>query len=158
MAESIGKRIAQLRQRHGLTQEALAARMAISRVAISHIEMDLTIPGERTITLMAGIFKLSPYDLVEGTTYPITKAERLPLNTCCYTKLEMDIALFNNDLIWLDRLEKTPIESIAESRLKSEIIENWITRLSDWDGEFLSEQELESLEKVRDALKSIPDQ
>jgi transcriptional regulator with XRE-family HTH domain len=53
MAESIGKRIALLRKQFGLTQEALSERVAISRVAISHIEMDLSIPSERTITLIA---------------------------------------------------------------------------------------------------------
>ena len=65
--ETIGQRIAQLRQANGWTQQALAERIAISRVAISHIEMDLTTPGERTIALLAGVFKLSPQALVADT-------------------------------------------------------------------------------------------
>lgn len=85
MIESIGKRIAYLRQENGWTQQSLGDRLAMSRVAISHIEMDLSIPSERTITLMAGVFKLSPTDLVEGTTYPRAKAERLPELTTIYT-------------------------------------------------------------------------
>ena len=62
--ETIGQRIARLRQQMGWTQEALAERVAISRVAISHFEMDIAIPSERTITLLAGLFKLSPPELV----------------------------------------------------------------------------------------------
>jgi transcriptional regulator with XRE-family HTH domain len=58
MLESIGKRIARLRQERGWTQQDLATRLASSRVAVSHIEMDLIIPSERTVTLLAGLFKL----------------------------------------------------------------------------------------------------
>ena len=45
MTESIGKPIASLRKQLGLTQEALAERTAISKVATSDIEMDLSIPA-----------------------------------------------------------------------------------------------------------------
>jgi transcriptional regulator with XRE-family HTH domain len=105
MVDSIGKRLAYLRQKHGWTQQSLANRLAISRVAISHMEMDLTIPSERTITLMAGVFKISPIELVEGTTYPRAKAERLPVLTMTYTELELNYALLINDTLWLNRLE-----------------------------------------------------
>ncbi len=104
--ETIGKRIARLRVERGWTQQALSQRLAVSRVAISHMEMDLTIPSERTITLLAGIFKVKPHDLVEGTTYPRAKAEKLPLVTCSYTAIELGLAVFENDLSWLERLEK----------------------------------------------------
>jgi len=40
MNESIRKRIARLHQGNGWTQQSLADRVAMSRVAISHIEMD----------------------------------------------------------------------------------------------------------------------
>jgi transcriptional regulator with XRE-family HTH domain len=102
--ETIGQRIARLRQQQGWTQQALAERIAVSRVAISHIEMDISIPGERTITLLAGLFKLAPFELVGGTTYPAAKAERLPHTVCSYTPLEMALALLHNDLAWLQRL------------------------------------------------------
>jgi len=58
----------------------------MSRVAISHIVMDLSIPNERSITLMAILFKLSSFDLVEGTTFPRAKAERLQETTNLYTQ------------------------------------------------------------------------
>ena len=93
MLESIGKRLAFLRQKNGWTQQSLADRLAMSRVAISHIEMDLIIPSERSITLMAGVFKISPTELVEGTTYPRAKAERLPELTAIFTEIELYFAL-----------------------------------------------------------------
>src|SRR4030067_2697295 len=98
MVETIGKRIAYLRQKNGWTQQSLADSLAMSRVAISHIEMDLTIPSERSITLMAGIFKLSPFELVNGTTYPRAKAERLPESTTIYTEIELNFVLLKNDM------------------------------------------------------------
>ena len=104
MIESIGKRVAYLRQKNGWTQQSMANRLAMSRVAISHIEMDLTIPSERSITLMAGVFKLSPIALVQGTSYPRAKAERLPELTTTITELELNYALLKNDLEWIDRL------------------------------------------------------
>lgn len=73
----------------GLTQSELADRIAISRVALSHIEADMSWPGERTVVLLAGIFKVEPPDLVSGTTYPLAKAERLPPIACRYTEDEL---------------------------------------------------------------------
>jgi len=125
MQETIGKRIARLRQGTGWTQQALAARLAISRVAVSQIEMDLTIPSERTVTLLAGLFKCSPQALVEATTYPPAKAERLPEIACCYTELEHDLALLENDLAWLRRLANSP----DGHRLAAEMQARWIPRL-----------------------------
>jgi len=66
--EPIGKRIARLRAGRGWTQQSLAARLAISRVAVSHIEMELSYPSERTITLLAGWLKLPPHELVATRT------------------------------------------------------------------------------------------
>ena len=117
MVDSIGKRIAFLRQKYGWTQQRLADRLAMSRVAISHIEMDLTIPSERSITLMAGIFKLSPIELVEGTTYPEAKMERLPDVTTTYTELEMNYTLLKNDIEWLNRLDDPRLKKIGRERL-----------------------------------------
>ena len=90
--ETIGRRIARLRQEQGWTQQTLAARLAISRVAVSHFEMDLTTPGERTTTLLAGILKLAPHDLVAGTTYPLAKSERLPEVACSYPQVVVLVA------------------------------------------------------------------
>jgi len=146
--ETIGKRIARLRSEHGWTQEALAARIAVSRVAISHIEMDLSVPGERTITLLAGIFKLSPYELIEGTTYPTAKSDRLPDVACCYTPLELDIALLENDLTWLTRLESG--ENLHQLREENTL--KWELHLNRWEMDCISEREMV---KIKDAKEKL---
>jgi transcriptional regulator with XRE-family HTH domain len=149
MQETIGKRIARLRQQSGWTQQALAARLAISRVAVSHLEMDLTIPGERTITLLAGLFKLTPHELVEGTSYPQAKAERLPQVTCAYTPLELDLALLDNDLTWLSRLDGRDAE-----RLTHETRQQWVAYLDAWAARTIDEREKELLAAARLRLQS----
>jgi transcriptional regulator with XRE-family HTH domain len=104
MPEQLGARIARLRAALGWTQQELADRVAVSRAAISHLEMDLQVPSERTIVLLAGVFKLEPYELVADTYYPAAKAERLPLVAARYTELEQQLCLFERDLEWLERI------------------------------------------------------
>lgn len=131
MEETIGQRVARLRYDHDLTQEELAQRIAISRVAVSHIEMDLTVPSERTITLLAGVFKQRPSDIVAGTTYPLAKAEKLPSIACCYTELELTLALLDRDLLWLDRLTGDSQDDADRTFHWKEIIkEDWLPLLS----------------------------
>jgi transcriptional regulator with XRE-family HTH domain len=146
--ETIGQRIARLRSEIGWTQEALAARIAVSRVAISHIEMDLSVPGERTVTLLAGIFKSSPHELVEGTSYPAAKSDRLPDIACCYSPLEFDIALLENDLTWLTRLESG--ENLQQ--LREEKTLKWGLRLNRWEMDCISERELEKIKNAKEKL------
>jgi transcriptional regulator with XRE-family HTH domain len=146
--ESIGKRIAALRQQHGWSQQALADRVAISRVAVSHIEMDLTIPGERTITLLAGLFKIAPYALVKGTTYPQAKAERLPAVACCHTEVELNLALLRNDLEWLARLASQR----DWSQWAAELWQKWAPRLKQWRVETVDEREQALIVAAQDVL------
>src|SRR3954464_11930093 len=111
MANELGRRIASLRSSLGWTQQELADRLAVSRVAVSHIEAGLREPGERTVALLAGVFKLEPWELVAGTSYPVAKAERLPVVVCRYTEVELQLRLLEEDLAharpltgWPDRL------------------------------------------------------
>jgi transcriptional regulator with XRE-family HTH domain len=150
MQETIGKRIARLRQGNGWTQQALSARLAISRVAVSHIEMDLTIPSERTITLIAGLFKIAPHALVEETTYPRAKAERLPEVACCYTTVEMALALLENDLAWLDRLGQS-----SQNGAAIELRTRWVTCLAELAGQVIDEREKVLLERAREKLAIV---
>lgn len=97
--ENLGHRIAQLRGDLGWTQQELAERLGISRVALSHLEargVDST-PGERTVALLAGLFKLEPHELVAGTNYPPAKAERLPVVVTRYTEVELQLRLLAVD-------------------------------------------------------------
>ena len=120
-------------------------------MAVSHIEMDLTIPSERTITLLAGIFKLSPHEVVEGTTYPRAKAERLPATAYCYTKLELELRLLENDLAWLERLEGAG----EMPQLARRVQEKWAARLLEWNEQALDEAEQGILAEARDQLARI---
>jgi len=98
MPENLGRRIARLRTGSGWTQADLASRLAISRVSVSHLEAGLTVPGERTVALLAGLFKLEPHELVAGTNYPQAKAERLPVVVCRYTEVEFQLRLLDADM------------------------------------------------------------
>ncbi len=102
--ESLGARIARLRAARGWTQEQLAVRLAASRVAVSHFELGLALPSERTVVLLAGLFGVEPYELVAGTSYPLAKAERLPAVACRYTEAEHQLALLRRDIGWAARL------------------------------------------------------
>jgi transcriptional regulator with XRE-family HTH domain len=103
MDENIGRRIAARRGKLGWTQQDLAERVGVSRVAISHLEAGMSVPGERTVTLLAGVFGMEPHELVAGTSYPAAKAERLPAVTARWTEVEHQLALLDNDLAWLER-------------------------------------------------------
>ena len=98
MTESLGRRVAALRAGLGWTQQELADRLGVSRVAVSHIEANLRDPGERTVTLLAGLFKMEPWQLVEGTSYPPAKVERLPVVACRYTEVELQLRLLQRDV------------------------------------------------------------
>ncbi|HUP85334.1 MAG TPA: helix-turn-helix domain-containing protein [Acidimicrobiales bacterium] len=96
---NLGQRIAALRAGRGWTQQELAERLAISRVAVSHLEATgiASTPGERTVALLAGLFKLEPHELVDDTDYPSAKAERLPVVVCRYTEVELQLRLLELD-------------------------------------------------------------
>lgn len=102
-ADALGRRIADLRGKLGWTQQELAERLAVSRVAVSHLEAGLSAPGERTVALLAGLFKVEPHELVAGTSYPPAKCDRLPLVAARYTEVELQLELLTADLAWLDR-------------------------------------------------------
>jgi transcriptional regulator with XRE-family HTH domain len=99
MTETLGHSIAKHRSDLGWTQAELAERVGISRVALSHIEAAISNPGERTVALLAGVFKVEPHDLVAGTDYPPAKAERLPVVAARYTEVEHQLALLDARLV-----------------------------------------------------------
>lgn len=53
----------------------------------------MSTPGERTVALLSGLFKVEPHDLVNGTDYPLAKAERLPVVVTRYTEVELQLRL-----------------------------------------------------------------
>ncbi len=111
----------------GWTQQDLADRLAVSRVAVSHIESGVSDPGERTVTLLASVFKIEPFELVAGTAYPSARAERLPVVVARYTEVEMQLTLLEHDLQRLDPRE--PSCSSAERGDTAPALVRWQARL-----------------------------
>lgn len=146
MNEPIGQRIARLRSELGWTQQELAERLAISRVAVSHIELGLSMPGERTITLLAGLFKREPLQLVAGTDYPPARAERLPFVVCRYTEVELQLALLACDQEWIAQLG-----SVAAARA-AVILDEWRVRLERLAQETLDRRERALIAAARRSL------
>lgn len=122
--ESFGQRLGALRVQRGWTQADLAARIAVSRVAVSHFEMGLAVPSERTVVLLAGLFRLTPIDLVTGTDYPPAKRDRLPASGPIYTEIEHQLALLERDLGWLNRLG-----AAERQRAAAALASEWVARL-----------------------------
>lgn len=148
MPEMIGQRIARYRQQNEWTQEQLAERIAISRVAISHIEMGLSIPNERTITLMASVFKCNPFDLVKDTTYSLAKADRLPLTIAWFTQRDLQVALLMRDLDWLQRIANKH----EHRRFSIEVTGEWLPQLTSWLTDCFDEKERQELLRIRGML------
>ena len=84
--------------------------------------MGLAIPSERTVALLAGLFKVEPHDLVDDTSYPAAKRDRLPLSVPRYTEVELQLAILRRDYEWLQRLPAGLLqdELIAELLKKDE--------------------------------------
>ncbi len=101
--ESLGRRVAEHRAKLDWTQADLAERLGVSRAAVSHIEAGMSTPGERTVALLAGLFKQEPHELVAGTDYPTAKADRLASVANRYTEAELQVALCEADLRWIER-------------------------------------------------------
>ena len=118
--------MAKQRAELGWTQARLAERAALSRVALSHIEANLTVPSERTVTLLAGVFGCEPSALAAGTDYPPAKAERLPLVTARRTEVDHQLAV-------LDAVRATVarVPAPERDRLAAEIRAEWRAWLVD---------------------------
>ena len=138
MPEALGRRIAQLRGDLGWTQADLAERVGISRAALSHLEAGMSTPGERTLALLAGIFKMEPHELIAGTAYPVAKAERLPTVVARYTEVELQLRLLELDTDrglspalraeWTDRLRL--LKKGAHDRREQDAVEAALRGLS----------------------------
>jgi transcriptional regulator with XRE-family HTH domain len=91
--QSLGDRIAGLRVERGWTQQELAERLAMSRTALSHLEAGMRTASERTVVILSGVFAVAPLELVSGTSYPLAKAERLPVIVALHTEVDLALAL-----------------------------------------------------------------
>jgi transcriptional regulator with XRE-family HTH domain len=146
--ETLGQRIARLRTQAHWTQQELADRVAISRVAISHLEMGISVPSERTVALLAGAFHLEPIELVEATSYPVAKAERLPMVAARYTEVELQVALMRRDLEWAARLAGETSTGCFAMQLRR----TWLCRLGALSSAVANLRERRLLEDARSEL------
>jgi transcriptional regulator with XRE-family HTH domain len=151
MMEPLHQRIARLRTEGGWTQQEIAERLAISRVAVSHVEAGLSIPSERTVTLLAGLFKLEPGQLVADTSYPEAKAERLPGVVCRYTEVELQLALLERDRDWLRLLRSSPDYTILLRTTR----DRWLLLIDDLARSAGDRQQQKVVERARQILKEL---
>ena len=112
LVEPFGRRIARLRTSAGLTQQAVAERLALSRNAVSHLETGLSHPSERTVVLLAGLFGIEPHDLVSGTDYPSAKADRLPAVAPRHSHVEARLLAVAAEVRWIALL---PAPALADA-------------------------------------------
>lgn len=144
--EPLGRRIAKLRADLGWTQQDLADRVAISRVALSHLESGLSTPGERTVALLAGVFDMEAHELVAGTTYPPAKVDRLPLVVARHTEVELQCRLLDRDI------------EIALRFRAPALLSGWAGRLDDLSGQVADPGQRSLVDAARLRLRSAADE
>ena len=142
---SLGQRIAGLRGDRGWTQQQLADRLGISRVAVSHLETDLNTPGERTVALLAGLFRMEPHDLVAHTSYPLAKSDRLPVVVARWTDVEHQLALLQRDLWWIDQI----LPPVPATAAVDGLLAGWSDALADLATRVLDPSEVEAVATAR---------
>ena len=106
-------------------------------------QLDVIGFGSLTVVLLAGLFKTEPRQLVAGTSYPLAKAERLPIVSARYTEVELLIALLDNDLAWIER---------TGDAHRRRVLDEWEARLAAVDDDSV---DLRERELVRDARKRV---
>lgn len=65
-----GERIAELRERHGITQKELSERIGISRASLSHYETNRREPDFETLSALADLFQVSVDYIIGRTANP----------------------------------------------------------------------------------------
>ena len=68
----LGKRIAYIRHKKGMTQEGLAECAELSTVYISHIENSRSIPSLETLMKLCAALEIMPNELLLGTSQNMT--------------------------------------------------------------------------------------
>ena len=84
MESSMGKRIADLRKKKGLTQDQLAEQFSVSAQAVSKWENDISCPDIRMLPQLADFFHISVDELLRGrqeeSVRMVPKGERKELD------------------------------------------------------------------------------
>ena len=53
----------------------------------------MRVASERTVVILSGVFGIDPLSFVSGTSYPLAKAERLPVIVALHTEVDLALAL-----------------------------------------------------------------
>ncbi len=69
MEKTIGKRIAELRKKSGMTQAELAGKLNVTDKAVSKWERDLSCPDISLLPKIAALFSISLDELMQGASY-----------------------------------------------------------------------------------------
>jgi hypothetical protein len=118
----------------------------MSRTAISHLEGGISEASERTVILLAGLFALEPHELVAGTLYPPTKAERLPSVTNRHTAVDMALARLDAQReLWPLMAER----DVLANR------QHWICALRDVVVSVANREEQQRVEQALRALRDL---
>jgi transcriptional regulator with XRE-family HTH domain len=139
--------VAKLRGELGWTQAQLAERVAVSRVALSHVESNVSVPSERTVTLLAGVFGQEPHELVANTDYPPAKAERLPLVAARHTEVDHQLAMLEALLALVGR-----VPGPGRDRLAADVRHEWRERLTDL---LARTSDIDERRRLRSALRAL---
>jgi transcriptional regulator with XRE-family HTH domain len=139
--------VAKLRGELGWTQAQLAERVAVSRVALSHVEANVSVPSERTVTLLAGVFGREPHELVAGTDYPPAKAERLPLVVARHTEVDHQLAVLEELLALVER-----VPAPGRDRLAADLRHEWRARLT---ALLAQTPDIDERHRLRSALRAL---
>jgi len=75
-APIFGKKLAELRVRHGLTQVELAEKLGVSQKTITHYERRTSNPSLELINRLAAFFDVPPAELVDDTLEPQPRRRR----------------------------------------------------------------------------------
>ena len=125
----------------------MADRLAMSRTALSHLEAGMRVASERTVVILSGIFGIDPLGLVEGTTYPLAKAERLPVIAALHTEVDLALALA--------AAEVSVAERSGESELLAERSAHWADVLTQLHRRWPDRVDRERLSKRAQELRSV---
>ncbi|MNN53936.1 HTH-type transcriptional regulator Xre [compost metagenome] len=105
-----GDKIAALREKRGLTQEDLAAKIGISRASLSHYEKNRREPDYTTMTKLADFFHVS-VDYLLGRTSEPSKIADLAVRDFAENLELSDEQLLEKFAFTIDGRKLTPEES-----------------------------------------------
>lgn len=75
----IGKKIRELRQRAGLTQEGLALKIGVTPSAVGNYERDVSFPKEEVLMSLFGALECTPNELLGGSAEGGSEHEHLQM-------------------------------------------------------------------------------